>query len=164
MAREIVLKVSKTIAVIFLFVCAFCTTTKTYAYSVYEGTVSTTYTTYFTQILNKEYNSDYVVFRSGQYTYTMLTGNIELNGSIFSGSNLKEYTFTTSSSYNSYTQFSTQENQSLNMNASNYIVYSNLGDYPTLVEKGDNIQYATSIIFCVFMLIYVLQFIFNTIF
>ena len=131
-----------------IFVCVltcFSMCTHTYAYTVYEGSFSSTYVTYFRDILAKcSYSDDYVAFRSGQYDYIMVVGDIEYkNGRFTSTDTLDLYKFSTNSSYNSnyYLTVSTENNFSLDSN--DYIVYSNLGYFPSLSERGEILNYAT---------------------
>lgn len=150
-----------------LLVCSFGATTKVIAYSPYDsGTVSATYLTLFEQILNKNYHDDYIIFRSGQYSYSMLVGDIELNGSTFTSDSVKEYTYksSTTQGYNQQYEFHTLDNQKLNMNVGNYIIYSNLGDYPTVIDKGDNLIYGTFLLFAICFVMYLFMLIFKHIF
>ena len=77
--------VRKTITVILLVlvaVSAMCGTAQ--AYSIYEGTISSTYTTYFKDILSRQtIFTDYVCFRSGQNQYVMVVGDLEYSNNRF---------------------------------------------------------------------------------
>lgn len=125
-----------------------------YAYDIYDsGNISTTYIEIFEDVLNSvPVSSDYVFFRSGQYTYTMVVGDFEYNNKVFSGEKYTEYTLTTSSS--GYTQnthhYNVAEGQNLNLNASNYLIYSNLGNYPTLIERGSSYDFTLLYAFVIF--------------
>lgn len=122
-------------------------TTDTFAYSIYsEGNISSTYTTIFEDIVQGLSSSDdYVFWRSGQYEYTMITGNLELYGSTFSSPDLvTEYSITTGTGYNSYYTYTvTEDISAFTLNSENYLVYSNLGNYPILIERGALYEYST---------------------
>lgn len=109
--------------------------------SVYtEGNISSTYTTIFQDILDGcNPLDDYVFYRSGNYEYKMYVGDLDLNENIFTGNDLECYTLSYSQSgyNNSIYSYNTTTGHSIYLNASNYLLYSNLGNYPTLVERGD---------------------------
>ena len=125
---------------------SFMTLHATAAEPYQDGNISTTYTAIFEDIASKlKLTDDYVFYRSGQYEYKMYTGELRISGTTISGSGLKSYTITTGTgSYNQNNtyQYSVQENQSLTLNCGDDLVYSNLGDYPNLIERGDNIETA----------------------
>ena len=111
-----------------------------------EGNISTTYVTYFEDILGKVSPlNDYVFFRSGQYTYTMVVGDLYFSGTSFVGvGDCTVYTITQGSgagASNTYT-FSTSTSNGYSLNASNALVYSNLGEFPDLIERGDYLETA----------------------
>ena len=118
--------------------------------SVYtQGNISSTYTTIMEDILQStKISDDYVYFRSGQYTYTLITGDLELNGTTFTGSEVDRYTISTGSYNQTYT-YSHSNDTNFRLNAQNYMVYSNLGFYPTLIERGAMYEYATIILLCI---------------
>lgn len=134
-------KVSGLLLVLVLIV-AFSSTAQ--AYTIYDGSPSNTYITYFRDILSGEdFNSNYVAFRSGQNEYIMLVGELELNGDNVSlKGNGKEYKFYTldSGSYNSNYRYSVKEVSSGSVNVGDYIVYSDLGGFPELIERGDKYE------------------------
>lgn len=100
-------------------------------YSIYDGSISSSYVTYFKDILaGVPFNKNYVAFRSGQYTYTMVVGELDYNGNSLSliGDG-KEYIFTTSSGYNSYLTYNVYDITSFSLSLEDYLVYSDMGDY-----------------------------------
>lgn len=120
--------------------------------SVYtEGNISSTYTSIMEDVLqNTKISEDYVYFRSGQYSYTLITGDLDLNGSTFTGSDVDRYTITTSTTgYNQTYNYSHSTDTNFRLNAQDYLVYSNLGYYPTLIERGAVYEYATIILLCI---------------
>lgn len=76
--------------------------------------------------------SDYVFWRSGQYAYNLAVGDLELSGTTFSsGEPVTIYTFQLDTGY-SGTYTLSSRSDTLNLAASSYIVFSNLGYYPIL--------------------------------
>lgn len=132
-------------------ITCFSTYIQTFAYEIYEGSISSTYTTYFNQILTKHSPiEDYIVFRNGQYDYIMLVGDLYLNGSTFTGSDLTEYSIRTdSSNYNSTYKLYTSTGNSLDLNVNNNIIYSNLGSFPNIIERGDIYEFNTLFTFII---------------
>lgn len=111
-----------------------------------QGNISTTYVTYFEDILSKVSPlDDYVFFRSGQNEYTMFTGNlIYNNGTIYSQEPCRVYQIytTTSSGYNTTYHFTANNYQQYSVSIGSALVYSNLGDFPDLNERGDYLETA----------------------
>lgn len=102
----------------------------------YYGTISDTYLDYFEGIVQKLKPSEhYVIWRSGQYAYTMCYGSdIELNGSTFTGTGSFVEIYRDSDSYNS-NWYVSYGSDSLSLSTSKLFCYSDLGVYPT-VERG----------------------------
>lgn len=124
----------------------------------YYGTISDTYLNYFEGIVEKLLpNEHYVVWRSGNYAYTMVYGeNVTLEGSVFSGNGTAVDIYRASDSYSSDWYVSTSS-QSFDLDASLLFCYSDLGMYPTL-ERGFDIVESSTLIFVV-----VLMFLFSVI-
>lgn len=73
---------------------------------------------------------DYLFYRSGNYSYVLAIGDLQLDGTTFTGENCTVVTFARSSALDGYgIGFSTEGVQ---VDASGYIVCSNLGNYPQL--------------------------------
>lgn len=102
----------------------------------YNGTISDQYLDYFEGIVEKLKPSEhYVIWRSGQYAYTMCYGeDIQLDGTYFSGDCNVVNIYRDSDNYSSiwYTETDTD---SLALSATDIFCYSDLGMYPT-VERG----------------------------
>lgn len=111
-----------------------------------EGNISTTYVTYFEDILGKVSPlDDYVFFRSGQYDYTMVVGDLLFSGSQFVAvGECVVYTIFqgSGSGYSNTYQFNTTVSNAFTLNADNALVYSNLGEFPDLIERGDYLETA----------------------
>ena len=116
------------------------------AASIYQGSISTTYTDYAKQILSKcPPFEDYVFFRSGQYEYTLVCGGLTLNGDTFTGSNVGEFIITyhnATSGYGgtSYYTVTGKTTSSFTLDTNNELVYSSLGSFPALIERGDFVE------------------------
>lgn len=120
------------------------------AAEVYDGTISTTYITIFRDIASKiDFAEDYVFYRSGQYEYTMVTGEIAYENGMFSAHEAETYVLTTNNSYNSTYQYSVGSIDSWSLSPGAGLVYSSLGDYPDLIERSDKIAHITLFVLCV---------------
>lgn len=130
-------KISMLVCVLAL-IFALGVTAQAATHSVYDGSISSTYTTYFKDILSGvSFNDNYVAFRSGQYEYTMVVGDLSFNGSTFTLEGQgKEYVFSSGEGYNSYYQYYVSNISNFSLNVNNSIIYSDLGDYPQLMERG----------------------------
>lgn len=124
----------------------------------YYGTISDTYLDYFEGIVQKLMPDEhYVIWRSGQYAYTMVYGeNIILDGTTFTGDGTAVDVYRASDSYSADWYVSTSA-QSLDLDASLLFCYSDLGMYPTL-ERGFSSLESSSLLFVV-----VLMFLFSVI-
>lgn len=136
---------------------AVCTTAHAETFTVYEGgNLSSTYTQYFKDILSGSKLTDkYVAFRSGQYDYKMIVGDLEYNSSKFTSSaTCKVYTFSTGSSgYNNTYTYNVSEVGSVSLSVDDEIIYSNLGDYPELIDRGAKFEILNTMLLCTFMLL-----------
>lgn len=104
-------------------------------YTTYDGNISTTYIDMFDG-MSIPMGDDYVVFRGTQYQYYLFYGDIELVGSSFSGSGtLVTITQETNSGYGSYYSINTTEDNNFLLNASDKVVYSSLGSYPSMYDE-----------------------------
>ena len=121
----------------------------------YPGTISDTYLNYFRGIVQKlDWNQHYVVYRSGQYSYTMVYGEeVALNGTRFTGNGNVVNLYRNTSSGNSdwYVGYSSD---SLSLSAGSLYVYSDLGMYPTLKEGGSSIEFMALLFAVGFAVVY----------
>lgn len=101
--------------------------------------LGTSNVTIFSAIASKlDYGVHYVYFRSGQYDYCLAySPDLSLSGTVFSGEDVTVVTYSTSSSYNSQASFSTSFESNFSLSAGSYLVWSDLGDYPTLYDRGE---------------------------
>lgn len=123
------------------------------AYTSYDdGTMSTTYVTYFEDIVDTlPIGHSYVASRTGQYEYILCSSDslkYDLNGG-FVADESTIYTFTVASGYNSSYSYSVRVVDSFELDTSGMMVYSNLGDYPSLDDRGSVYEYALLLAFVV---------------
>lgn len=111
-------------------------------YSPYhDGNIGTTQLQYFRDIVsNIGINDSYIASRTDRYTYQLFVGDIKYSNGQFMGSNqgsvITVYTINTdTNSYGTYT-YNVSTDNNFTFNASNYLVYSNLGNYPSLEERS----------------------------
>ena len=128
-----------------------------YALSVdaYQGTISTTYLTFFKDIVaGISIFDDYLFYRSSDNTYTLVVGDLKLNGTTFvlDGTGVEyEISQNSGSGYNnSYYSLGVSSVSDLTIRARDYLVYSNLGHYPRLEERGVVYEFALLTAFIVF--------------
>lgn len=135
MVRKIVVVVASCVMLVAI------ATTYAGAVTPYDGTISSTYIDIFKQF-DISINDDYVFFRSGQYEYSMLVGDIDYSNNNFNLSgNGKLYTlvYNTGTGYgsNSYYTRTVSDVSNYTVTTGGKLVYSNLGDFPILGERGD---------------------------
>lgn len=102
----------------------------------YDGSISTTYTTYFSGVVDKLGIEDYVLIRSGQYEYMFVYGDLTLTGHTFTGSG----TILTINTYQS-TRVSEEYDNNITISVGDYMAYSNLGSYPALSVGSTKAQF-----------------------
>lgn len=117
---------------------------------IYDGNISTSNLTYFRDIVaGLGINDNYVLWRSGQYTYTMVAGDLEFDG-VFEMSKGREYVLNTNTGYNSYYTYEVHNITDFSLDPENALVYSNIGNYPHLEERG--VQYEFATLLCVIII------------
>lgn len=139
-----------------ILITAICGTVSAATHSVYEnGSLGTTYITYFKDILSgTNLKDNYVAFRSGQYSYSMIVGELENNNGVISlvGSGKEYKYYIESSSYNSQYKYDVINLNSFSVNTDNNIIYSDVGDFPELIERGAKYETLNTILLCVALL------------
>lgn len=121
--------------------------------SIYDGTISTTYLTIFRDVVsNLGIFDDYVFYRSGQYEYALIAGDLNYDGTRIrlSGSGT-QYVLTYQSNYGSdnYYHWEVSDISSFSLTMGDYLVYSNLGNYPTLEGRETIYAFGTFFTLCV---------------
>lgn len=132
------------------------------AYSVYpDGNISTTYLSIFEDVINKlPSNYDYVFFRSNQYEYTLIAGELSFDDGTFTAESYDEYLLTyTQAGYGqtSVYDYSKTSWSDLLLDVNNRLVYSNLGDYPDLIERGSKYEFTTISIIFIMLLCFIIR-------
>lgn len=133
-------------------VCVLCGSigTQAQAYTVYDGTPSNTYITYYRDMLAKyPASADYVVFRSSQYEYIMAVGQLDVTGTrIVADGEVDICAISTNSGYNSNYAIDYRAESGFFLDVGDEIIYSNLGHYPGLEERRDIVDYSTLFVLC----------------
>lgn len=112
---------------------------------IYEGSISSTALTAFEGVVARYPLSDYVAFRSGQYSYTLAVGDLIYDGSTVSGDAVL-YTYT---SYSGDYAWTNTGSAAFSVVPGDHLLYSNLGDFPILGSGGD--LYAFALFFVSFV-------------
>lgn len=132
------------------------------AATVYEGNISTTYLTYFQDIAGKLPIGDhYVFYRSGQYEYTMIAGDLTYDGSTFTADEAKSYILGTTSTYNAAYQYSTGTVTAWSLTPGTALIYSSLGDYPDLIDPTAKYDFAIMLLIMICICLYLVNGIFK---
>lgn len=152
----------KILLVALALLVATCNGAHAATYTVYDGNPSNTYIQYFKDTLTKIPLGDhYVAFRSGQYSYTMVVGDIAFNNGVFSSTDTcAVFTIESDNSYNGYYSYSQSDIANFQLNAGDKILYSDLGHYPDLEERGQKYEILTTILIVVVCVGYVVRCIF----
>lgn len=149
---------------ILLLLCANGTVAQAASYSVYDGNPSNTYIQYYKDILaGLPITENYVVFRAGQNDYKMVVGDIVQNNGLFtSDKECTVYTFSqTETGYNGYYTYDVSTIDSFVLDSENKIVYSDVGGYPELEERGAKYEILTTILIVAICVGYVCRSIFH---
>ena len=149
-----------------VFCAIFGASLPTYAatHSIYDsGTISSTYITYFKDTISGiGFSENYVAFRSGQNEYVLIVGKLSLSNNIITSDGVvKQYRYyNDGSNYNTQTRYEVNELNSFSVNIGNYIIYTDLGDYPELIERGAKYEMLSVLLLCVFGICYIIKRIF----
>lgn len=120
-----------------------CFVITSFAASPEDGTPNSTALSYFTGVVDKlPANTDYVIYKSGDYTTNMVYGELILDSDTFTSSNCTQLVYDQrgkayGTGYNQYypTYIETSLSGFQLSVTSSSILYSNLGNYSTI---GDN--------------------------
>lgn len=135
-----------------VLISAMCGTA--HAQEPYDGNMSSTYITYFRDIVSGiGFKDNYIAFRSGQNEYTMIVGELAYDGESFilvgSGT---EYTIYNDSSYNGVYTYNVSSVENRSVTPIDKIVYSDLGNYPQLIDRGAKYETLTTFLLAVALL------------
>lgn len=79
----------------------------------------------------------YVYWRDGQYTYRLAySPEMSVSGTRFSSPSVILATYQTNTGYGSQATWTVSQDTNFSLNAGNYLVWSDLGDYPQLVDRS----------------------------
>lgn len=119
--------------------------------------VGTSNVSIFERVAQKlPYGTHYVYWRDSQYEYRLAySADLTLSGTTFRAPSATVVSYTTNSGYNEQPTWDEWTESNLTVNAGNLLVYSDLGNYPTLYERGV-VDYAKTacVILCSFALYY----------
>ena len=147
-------------ALVLLFCLLLAMPAQANAASVYDGSISTTYITIFRDIASKiPITDDYVFFRSGQYDYMMVVGQFDDTGTTISTTGqVTVYTISTNSgSYNNAYEYSVSTESGFSLSPGSALIYSNLRNYPDLIERNDYFEFTALSLMFVGLLCYLLR-------
>lgn len=114
------------------------------------GMLNSSYVPYFRDLVSKlSIDEDYVLYRSGAYEYKLVSGELEYDGGFFYGTDVKSFTLSLPNENSSDAIWISETIETWDLITSGRLVYSNMGDYPELVERSD--QYAFAILFICFV-------------
>lgn len=101
--------------------------------------VGTSNTAIFAGLARKlPYGVNYVYWREGRYTYVFAYGrDLELVGTTFRASSVDIITYDTNSGYDRQASYVHGSQSNFSLSAHDYLVWSNLGHYPTLEDGRD---------------------------
>lgn len=152
------------IIVAFCIAMLLCTPVHSIAAEPYQDSISNTYVQYARDLLPLgKITDDYVFYRSGQYEYELIIGDLDYNGSRFINNDIVTYySFTTGTGYNSNFTYGTDSISEFSLDVTGgQMVYSNLGNYPRLAERGSDYEVYQTIFLFIVALCCVIRSIFN---
>lgn len=115
--------------------------------SGYTGMMGDQYRDYFSSVVSKYWGRDYVAFRSGQYTYTLVyDADLEVNGTRFTGTGKSVVINTGSYNYGDWSIDWFGED-SVNLSLADVALWSNMADFPQL-EGGERLEKSAAVILC----------------
>lgn len=129
--------------VLLVLCCGFSATAHAVDYTAYDGNISSTYTSYFRDILtNCSINDNYVYFRDSQNGYTMVVGKLDYinNSFVLLEKGMIYHIDNNGTNYNTHYVYSVEEIDVFHLDTDNKIVYSDLGNFPQLEERGDRFE------------------------
>lgn len=142
---------------------AICTAVSAATYTTYDGNISSTQLTYFRDILpGIKLTDNYVCFRAEQNVYHMVVGDLEYSNGVFTlNDSGRIYTVDNNgSNYSSYYTYSNATINDFKLNVENKIVYSDIGNYPQLEERGQKYESLSLILLSIACVCFVIRSIF----
>ncbi len=101
---------------------------------------------------------DYVYYRDSQYNYCLAYGNLSYSNSYFTGRNVTRINYNTYTGSSQQPTFTVSTVSSFNLSVSNWLVYSNLGNFPSLggAQGGYRYTVLTQAFMLLFTMFYIL--------
>lgn len=115
-------------------------------YDAAEGyNLGTSYLTIFQGMAYKvPFNQHYVYWRNGQYEYCFAYGDIAYDGTFTSTEPVTVVSYATTGNYNGTYTWTTSSDSAFSLSVSDQLVYSDLGDFPDLINRKEQKLNATS--------------------
>lgn len=150
------------VAVVCLLLVSGATATANAA-TIYSGTISSSMVD-IAEKIPLSFSDEYVFYRSGQYEYTLVASpDLEYEKAVFSfNTSGQVYVITTSSGVGTnYYTYETYSTDNFYLNPDDLLVYSSIGGFPTLTERGANYEAITFFVVCVACMCAVVRSIFS---
>lgn len=124
-----------------------------------EYGVGTSNTAIFSGLARKlPFGVNYVYWRASQYVYVFAYGrNLELSGSTFRADSVDTVTYNSRPGYDRQASYVHGSERNFSLSADDYLVWSNLGHYPTLDDGGDIYAKTTLAVLVGFGLFYLMS-------
>ena len=140
-------KVSVMVCVLAL-IFGFAVTAQAATHTVYDGNPSSTYINYFRDIVaGLSLHDNYLAFRSGQNEYMLITGDLQYDGNTFTLLDTGTvYTFISDNNYNASLSYQVGTITSFALNPEDKLIYSDLGQFPQLEERGTKYEIISALL------------------
>lgn len=124
-----------------------------------EFGVGTSNTAIFAGIARKlPFGVNYVYWRASRYVYVFAYGrDLELSGSTFRADSVDTVTYNTNSGYDRQATYVHGSERNFSLSADDYLVWSNLGHYPTLEDGRDILAETTLFVLVGYGIFYLLS-------
>lgn len=121
--------------------------------------IGTSNTAIFAGLARKlPYGVNYVYWREGKTTYVFAYGrDLALVGTTFRADSVDIVTYDTNSGYDRQASYVHSSQSNFSLSANDYLVWSNLGHYPTLEDGRDNVAQTTLFVVVGYGIFYLLS-------
>lgn len=121
--------------------------------------VGTSNTAIFAGLARKlPYGVNYVYWREGHYTYVFAYGrDLVLSGTTFRADRVDTVTYNTNPGYDRQASYVLGSESNFSLSANDYLVWSNLGHYPTLEDGRDIVAQTTLFVVVGYGIFYLLS-------